>query len=164
MSIILFFKTTDKYGFFSNWANSPFTAYNIKFKNSEQFMMWKKAKIMEDEESADLISKTTSPYKVKQLGRKVRNFDQKLWDRKKIEVMVEALTFKFNNSARIDLLLSTGDAIIAEASPYDKIWGIGLDASDPNSKDQEKWKGQNLLGKCLMTVRENLREQINENK
>ncbi len=63
---------------------------------------------------------------------------------------------KVQNPSLKNLLLSTGDKILAEACPYDKIWGIGLDANHPDSTDQSKWKGDNLLGKILMQIREEL--------
>ena len=44
-----------------------------------------------------------------------------------------------------------------EASPYDRIWGIGLKASDKGANDPERWPGLELLGFALMSVRENLR-------
>ena len=50
-------------------------------------------------------------------------------------------------------LLATGDRILAEASPYDLIWGIGYRAKDDLALDQKNWRGQNLLGKILMSVR-----------
>lgn len=59
---------------------------------------------------------------------------------------------------------STGDKILAEASPYDTIWGIGLEASHPDVTCPEKWKGKNLLGKNLMQVRTELRENNMERK
>lgn len=53
-------------------------------------------------------------------------------------------------------LLETGDATLAEASPYDAIWGIGRKASERLAQVPEKWKGTNLLGKVLMRVRAEL--------
>ena len=66
--------------------------------------------------------------------------------------------FSQNEHAR-QALLCTGDKILAEASPYDTIWGIGMEASDPNSTSPAKWKGKNLLGKALMRVRDALKSK-----
>ena len=51
--------------------------------------------------------------------------------------------------AILEILLENDDKTFAEASPYDKIWGIGLAETDPNSTNPEKWIGENRLGKCL---------------
>ena len=51
--------------------------------------------------------------------------------------------------------------ILAETSPYDKIYGFGLKPNDPKVQDISQWKGENLLGEALMRVRENLRYNIN---
>ena len=55
-----------------------------------------------------------------------------------------------------EILLATGDHIIVEASPYDRIWGVGL-SEENDDLYKGNWNGQNLLGKALMEVREKLR-------
>ena len=44
-----------------------------------------------------------------------------------------------------------------EASPVDRIWGIGLAAEDARASQPEQWRGLNLLGYALMEVRDRLR-------
>ena len=64
---------------------------------------------------------------------------------------------KFSQNSNLkDILLSTKNKIIAEASPRDKIWGIGLGSKNPNSKNKNEWKGTNILGWALMKARESL--------
>jgi ribA/ribD-fused uncharacterized protein len=53
-------------------------------------------------------------------------------------------------------LLATGDKVLVETSPLDKIWGIGLAAGDPHASNPAEWQGQNLLGFALMAVRAEL--------
>lgn len=100
------------------------------------------------------------PAKCKQLGRQVKGLDTSAWDRWKEDVVYHANLAKFsqNENAR-QTLLSTGNKILAEASPYDTIWGIGMEASDPNSTSPAKWNGKNLLGKALMRVRDALKSK-----
>ena len=50
-------------------------------------------------------------------------------------------------------LLDTGNRILVEASPVDKIWGIGLAQDDPRAQNPLQWQGLNLLGFALMKVR-----------
>lgn len=54
-------------------------------------------------------------------------------------------------------LLATGERELVEASPEDRIWGIGFDAANAEA-NRDKW-GENLLGLALMNVRKRIREQ-----
>jgi len=54
-------------------------------------------------------------------------------------------------------LLATEDKILAEASPIDLVWGIGYAAEDVEALDQSAWRGKNLLGEALMSVRQALK-------
>ena len=64
------------------------------------------------------------------------------------------------NEALRQFLLSTGDSVLVEASPYDTIWGIGIDPENPNVQDPRQWRGQNLLGFALMEVRDEIRRSL----
>ena len=102
----------------------------------------------------------SNPATCKALGKSAANFNQQLWDSCKEEIIYNANYAKFSQNPELKAaLLATGDAIIAEASPFDKIWGIGLKAGDPDSQTPEKWKGENLLGKALMKVRKALQTE-----
>ena len=95
---------------------------------------------------------------MKALGRKVREFDQVVWDKFKYSIVLNGNWNKFSQNRSLrDFLLSTGDRILVEASPYDNIWGIRLSADSPEANDPQKWRGQNLLGFALMEVRDELR-------
>ena len=101
-----------------------------------------------------------TPYDYKRLGRKVSGFVPETWDSKKYDIVVEGNKAKFSqNPALKEFLLSTADAILAEASPYDTIWGIGLDRERAMNGSVEQWQGENLLGCALMEVRDWLKEQ-----
>lgn len=67
---------------------------------------------------------------------------------------------KFSQNPTLkEFLLSTGDSILAEASPYDSIWGIGLGWEDAEKGGVAQWRGENLLGCALMEVRDWLKER-----
>lgn len=154
---VLFWKTQD---YMSNWYESPFEINGIKFNCAEQYMMYSKAMMFSDTYIAQKVLQTTVPREQKALGRKVRNFDNTLWEEKRLQVIYEGCLAKFQQNGELkNKLLSTGDLHLAEASPYDKIYGIGLDENHQDSTVPEKWKGLNLLGEVLMSVRKKLSEE-----
>ena len=121
-------------------------------------MMAGKARLFDEAETLDKIMASNDPQVIKKLGRQVRNFDETAWNEVKYALIAAGNLCKFSqNPALRDFLLSTGDAILVEASPYDTIWGIGLAAEDPRAKDPSQWRGQNLLGFALMEVRDEIR-------
>ena len=147
------------YACLSNFYPSQFTdCDNITYHCSEQYLMACKAFIMNDLNTMERIMQADNPYQCKKLGRQVKNWNQKLWDQHKCDIMFDALYYKFtHNDDILQILLSTGDSKLVEASPRDRIWGIGLNITDALSG--KKWRGQNLLGKALMNVRDILREK-----
>jgi len=157
--MIGFWKIEDKFGEFSNWYHAEFDYSGHHFVNSEQAFMFMKAELFEDKEMMEKILKTNSPSEVKSFGRLVKNFSSIIFDEHKYYFMVTAVYEKFRQNERLkDLLLSTGEVLV-EASPLDKIWGIGLSIQDVDFRNPSKWKGSNLLGKALMEVRKRLREE-----
>lgn len=154
-TMVLFLGNKDIY---SNWHPSMFTDEDgIIFKNSEQYMMYKKAMLFDDAAVARQVLWTSDPRKMKELGRRVKNFDDKVWIENRMKVMVDGCYLKFTqNKTMGDELLATGDKIMVEASPYDKIWGIGLTEDDPRALNQHEWQGSNLLGVALMLVRQKM--------
>lgn len=143
---------------FSNWYPSKFTHNGINFTRGEQYMMYQKAMLFGDSEVAQAILLTDNPKEQKDLGRLVRNYDDAKWAAVRVDVMVEGLFEKFNQNEYLkQALLDTGDTEIVEASPYDRIWGIGWTEEDPEAQDKSKWRGQNLLGIVLMKVRDKIR-------
>jgi ribA/ribD-fused uncharacterized protein len=140
---------------FSNWYPQSFIHEEKSYNCSEQYMMYRKALLFNDYDVAEMIMEQTSPRKQKFLGRQVRGFDQEQWMEHCEEIMIPALVSKFTqDSYSLKCLLETGDATIVEASPYDKIWGIGMDKDDPRAIYTDQWDGLNLLGKVLMKTRE----------
>ncbi|KAI6171212.1 DUF1768 domain-containing protein [Aphelenchoides bicaudatus] len=140
---------------FSNFYRTQFTVDGNKFYSSEQYFMYLKALQFSDNESAQKLLSERDPPKCKAIGRSVKNFDESVWNRESYEAMVKAIRAKFSQNQDLkEYLLATGTAILVEASPYDRIWGIGMAESDENINNPNKWNGQNLLGKALMQVRD----------
>ncbi|KAL9581270.1 MAG: hypothetical protein Q9212_003996 [Teloschistes hypoglaucus] len=182
---VYFFREYDHpYGFLSQWFESSFTApspddasKSVVFRNTEQYMMYHKAVLFRDLDTAQQIMLATTPRKQKALGRKVKNFDGKQWDAHREQIVENGNWNKFCNSKDgtnlKDMLLETGDRELVEvrataarlvfcalliftleASPFDRIWGIGF--GEHNAKTNRSEWGLNLLGKALMRVRDRI--------
>ena len=143
---------------FSNWYMCPFVHNGKQYNCSEQYMMYMKARMFKDIEVGEMIMDQEHPYKQKFLGRQVRGFVESTWNAKCKDIMVEGLVSKFmQDTYCLNTLLDTGDKIIVEASPTDKIWGIGLAEDDPRAQNPKQWQGKNWLGDVLMKVRNEIR-------
>jgi len=142
-----------------NFHLCSFVMNDITFSNSEQAFMWLKAKHFKDPEYADKIVETTDPMSAKHLGRMVRNYDEADWDSVRMDMMFCACYAKFSQNPYLaDILFETKDLILVEASPTDRVWGVGLRETDDLIIDPKNWKGRNLLGEVLMDVRQQLKE------
>lgn len=117
-------------------------------------MMFRKAVLFQDTNIAESILKTKSPKEAKHLGRKVIKFDEQLWFLNRISIVSEACHLKFSQNPGLkEFLLSTDDALVVEASAFDKIWANGLSMTDPRRFDRSLWPGVNLLGEILTNLR-----------
>ena len=87
----------------------------------------------------------------KHLGRKVRGFDQRVWESERENVLLTGNYIKFLQNPRMPWhLLGTKSKALAEASPTDTIWGIGLRADKAAAVRPSQWPGSNLLGKPIL--------------
>ena len=144
---------------FSQWFRCSFSEGGHTFSCAEQFMMHGKAVLFGDAEVAEKILTAAHPREHKALGRKVKSFDDKVWTASRERIVLAGNRVKFTQNPELkELLLATKGTELVEASPYDKIWGIGLAASDPRAQDPTLWKGQNLLGRILTQLRAELEE------
>ncbi len=142
---------------FSQWYTSPFSEDGKRFATAEHYMMYGKAKLFNDIDAMGKALDAKNPGAVKAVGRSVRGFDQAIWDANKFDLVVNANLAKFGNNKELsDFLLNTGKRVLVEASPVDKVWGIGLAQDDDTATNPNLWKGENLLGFALMEVREQL--------
>lgn len=162
-------KRTDNHTFFfsakdvfSNWHPCVFEHKGVVFNCNEQFMMYCKAKLFNDEKTAAAILASSSPKEQKALGRAVHGLkggkwdaeDKALWDSKARKFVAIGAKEKFlQNPSMYDVLMSTGETVLVEASPYDTIWGIGLGMDDPRAMDPSQWRGRNELGQVLTALR-----------
>ncbi|QNF33661.1 NADAR family protein [Adhaeribacter swui] len=143
---------------FSQWWEAPFVVANTTYKTAEHWMMAQKALLFGDEQIHDKIVQSKSPGEAKALGRKVKNFDQAIWEKERYPIVVNGNLAKFQQHPDLKaFLLNTKERVLVEASPVDSIWGIGLAADDERASKPEKWEGLNLLGFALMETRDILR-------
>ena len=153
--MVLFWKDDEEYGQFSNWYRRKFVIDDFEYLFVEQYMMAQKAKLFHDSKRYTAILRANSPRECKNLGKEVTPFDSTTWDAAKYDIVKTANRAKYEQNPDLKaLLLNTGDAILAEASPKDRIWGIGMDAASAAEAGPYNWKGQNLLGESLMELRE----------
>lgn len=161
-------RVTDEYVFFwqeyfSNWA---YAQGGLKLKigkeehtvpTSEHLFMIFKAQYFKDDETVQKMLEAKTPKDVKALGRQVKGFDPEKWDAISSRYMTKAVTMRYEQDKKFAKMLTDkkyeGKTFV-EASPYDKIWGIGMNEDDPDVEDKSKWQGQNKLGKCLTALRD----------
>lgn len=148
---VFFFNGGD---FLSNFYRSPFVVNGIRYSCNEQYIMAQKALLFGDIDACNNILACTSPHDMKQYGRRVKNFDEKIWLENRDKILYDGLYAKFTqNKILYENLKKTGIKTLVEASPYDKIYGVGLAENDPKILDENNWRGENLLGYTLMRVR-----------
>jgi ribA/ribD-fused uncharacterized protein len=139
---------------FSQWYKCSFEADSVIFNCAEQYMMYRKAVLFGDTDSAAQILKSKNPREQKDQGRKVKCFDVDVWNINVKDIVYSGNKAKFSqNEPLLNFLLQTENALIVEASPLDTIWGIGLAEDDPDRFDKNKWRGTNWLGEILTELR-----------
>jgi ribA/ribD-fused uncharacterized protein len=143
----------------SQWQYSKFEVDIHYYTSMEQYMMAEKARLFEDDEIEKQIISSTDPREIKSLGQKVKNFNQDIWDRVKYSIVLTGNYYKFSQNKEMrDYLLSTDNKILVEASPLDKIWGVGFSAENSKINTPHSWNGKNLLGFALMELRDDLKK------
>lgn len=147
-------------GTFSQWCFSPFQIDGVEYNCCEQYMMAKKALLFQDYKSLEMIMASDQPDDQKAIGRMVKGFDKEKWEKHCRKFVYDANYAKFsqNPDMKAELLESFGRELV-EASPEDRIWGIGLHERDERSWDKSTWEGTNWLGIAIMDVRKQLREE-----
>ncbi len=143
----------------SQWYMVSMTIDGVCYNCMEQYLMAEKAHTFGDEDTEALIMAEYNQMSIKKLGRQVAGYDDEVWKADRQEISVRGNIYKFAQNPKLkEFLLSTGDKILVEASPKDRIWGIGLDENHPDAIVPSRWQGENLLGFALMEAREHLRQ------
>ena len=141
----------------SQWYEHPFTVDDVTYPSAEHYMMAGKARLFGDEARLALILDAASPGEAKVHGGAVRGFDEATWRRRRVDIVVRGSLAKFGSDDELRAyLLSTGERVLVEASPRDRIWGIGMGRDDPAAEQPSRWQGLNLLGFALMEARARL--------
>jgi len=139
---------------FSQWYEAAFVIQGQRYPTAEHFMMAEKAALFGDMPTRAQVLAAPSPGAAKALGRHVSGFDEQTWIANRFSIVVRANFAKFTQNVELgQFLKQTGSRILVEASPVDKIWGIGLAQDDERATNPNQWDGLNLLGFALMQVR-----------
>lgn len=145
----------------SQWWPCRFEEGGQVYTSAEQYMMAGKARLFGDHEKLAEILATGDPARCKALGRQVRGFDRERWGAAAFDLVTRGNVAKLGQAPALRAhILGTGDAVLVEASPRDRIWGIGLGASNPAARDPMAWRGRNLLGFALIRARGILRGDL----
>lgn len=141
----------------SQWFPRGFTLDAVRYRTAEHWMMAEKARLFRDEAALGRILAAETPADAKKIGREVRGFDGAVWGAARSEAVVRGNVAKFGEHADLGAFLrATGDRVLVEASPRDRVWGIGMGASNPDARAPSRWRGLNLLGFALMEARSRL--------
>lgn len=147
-------------GCLSQWWPCSFTVDGVEYASAEHWMMAAKARLFGDQDGLAQVLAARTPAEAKNAGRLVRGFDEQAWAAHRFEFVVAGNVAKFGQDPVLrDFLLGTANRVLVEASPRDRIWGIGLGAANERATDPEQWRGLNLLGFALMEARDQLMRQ-----
>ena len=142
----------------SQWWPHPFAVDGVRYPTAEHFMMAEKARLFGDETRLVEVLAAPSPGAAKAAGRRVTGFDDAVWCENRVEIVARGSVAKFGSDDDLRrFLVGTGDRVLVEASPRDRVWGIGMGKNNPDAAHPSRWRGLNLLGLALMKARAELR-------
>lgn len=143
----------------SQWFPASFVIDSDTYLTAEHYMMAQKARLFNDAAMLEAVLGCEHPAEAKKFGRQVKSFEANTWNAHCFDYVVAGNVAKFGQNAALKaFLLNTKDRVLVEASPRDRIWGIGMGASNDNACNPAKWRGKNLLGFALMVAREQLQD------
>jgi ribA/ribD-fused uncharacterized protein len=142
-------------GCLSQWWPAEFSVDGERYPTAEHWMMAGKARLFEDKEGLDAVLAARNPGAAKAAGRQIRGFDEQRWNAARYGIVLAGTRAKFSQHPELgQFLVATGRQVLVEASPYDRIWGIGMASTNPDTLRPSAWRGLNLLGFALMDVRD----------
>lgn len=140
-TVINFYRVSDEYGEFSNFADYPIMLDGKRWPTTEHYFQAQK---FADPAYREKIRKANSPMLAARLGRDRKQKLRRDWESVKVGIMRAAVHAKFTQHDDLKtLLLATANAKIVEHTENDDYWGDGGNGS-----------GRNMLGRILMEVRE----------
>ena len=149
--VINFYRTSDDYGYFSNFAAYPIKLDGMTWPTSEHYFQAQK---FEDAGHREAIRKANSAMLAARMGRDRKKKLRRDWESIKVSIMTDAVRAKFTQHEELRaLLLATGDAKLVEHTENDSYWGDGGNGS-----------GKNMLGQILMRVRSELQMLVTNHK
>lgn len=142
---------------FSQWFPADFEIDGQTYLTAEHWMMAEKARLFDDNATREKILSASHPHQAKSLGRKVRGFNEEAWEAERVAIVERGNVAKFKQNEQLrTFLANTHTRVLVEASPVDRIWGIGLASDDARASQPDQWRGLNLLGFALMEVRDQI--------
>lgn len=157
---IFFHRLGERNEEYSNWYPCIFVDdLGITYYNTEQYIMYHKALLFNDSTVASSILETKDPVTIKDLGRKVKGYNDSKWAANRYEIAVKGNYYKFKQNKDLHDLIVNSNGIFAECASNDLVWGIGIGLNNQDKFDTSKWRGQNLLGQCLTTVRDMIKQE-----
>ena len=136
------------------------TPPHFYIQDAETGIMLCKAWKFGDHDAVNMLLEPHTPLEAKKIGRRVQGFDESAWETVVEDVARAVVRAKFSaDPALKNELLATGDRAIAEASPTDAKWGIGVSARAASAQDPSQWRGRNILGRALEDIRRELRSE-----
>lgn len=156
--IVCFDNDPGKFESFSNWFRAPFTYAGRTYSSIETYMMIQKVELFDEYGLAEKIAEADDAAEAKKIGRTpMAKFNPQLWSKAGYNVVKRGVRAKFQQYPEYaEVLINTGEDLIAECNAADPIWGIALALDDERRFDVSCWAGTNQLGRILMEVREEL--------
>ena len=144
-------------GCLSQWWPAPFAEDGVSYPTAEHWMMAGQARLFDDEPGLARVLAAASPKDVKAVGRAVRGYSEQVWADARFDLVVAGNLAKFRQNPDLSAFLSATDRkVLVEASPRDRVWGIGVGANHSDATRPSRWRCTNLLGFALMNVRDQL--------
>lgn len=146
----------------SNHFPSPLQIDGIRYNCVEQYFMCQKALLFNDKVAENLILHTNNPARQKFLGRKIKNFDKKVWDQHVPEVLWKGLLAKFQQNINcLTFLRNTENRQLYEAN--DPLYGVGINLFDSKIWNERFHRGHNLMGIYLQRIRAHFLRNVSKN-